>query len=238
MSRPALLVGVCGTATEVGKTHVGAELLRSLRADRPAEVDPRERNGLVVAARKPLQSFDPADDHPTDADVLAAATDEDPHRVCPPEGWLNVPMAPPMAADALGQACPSLAEVVAGISWAGGTDLGLVETVGGVRSPLAEDGDSRDLVRALDVDVVVLVADAGLGTIDAVRSAVDALAPLPVITILNRFDGSDDLHARNRAWLAERDGYEVVVSVDDLAARLRSWRATEPRPVQEGRGPT
>jgi dethiobiotin synthetase len=227
MSRPALLLGMCGTATEVGKTHVGAELLRALRTD-----------GLVVAARKPLQSFDPADDHPTDADVLSAATGEEPQQVCPPEGWLTVPMAPPMAADALGRACPSLAEVVAGIAWSDGSDVGLVETVGGVRSPLAVDGDSRDLVRALDIDAVVLVADAGLGTIDAVRGAVDALAPLPVVTILNRFDGDDDLHARNRAWLAERDGYDVVVTVDDLAARLLTRRATQTRPVQEGRGPT
>lgn len=227
MSRPALLVGVCGTATEVGKTHVGAELLRALRTV-----------GVVVAARKPLQSFDPADDHPTDADVLAAATGEDPHEVCPPDGWLTVPMAPPMAADVLGRACPSLAEVVAGIAWPDRVDVGVVETVGGVRSPLAEDGDSRDLVSALDVDVVVLVADAGLGTIDAVRSAVDGLAPLPVVTILNRFDESDDLHLRNRTWLVERDGSDVVVSVDDLAARLLALRATEARRDQEGRGPT
>lgn len=227
MSRPALLVGVCGTATEVGKTHVGAALLRALRT-----------GGLAVAARKPLQSFDPADDHPTDADVLGAATGEDPHQVCPPEGWLTVPMAPPMAAAALGRVCPSLAEVVDGIDWPDGTAVGLVETVGGVRSPFAEDGDSRDLVRALDVDVVVLVADAGLGTIDAVRGAVDALAPLPVITVLNRFDGSDDLHVRNRVWLTERDGHDVVVGVDELAARLRAWGATQARPDQEGRGPT
>jgi dethiobiotin synthetase len=220
MSRPALLVGVCGTATEVGKTHVGAALLRSLVADRPSTVDSRPGNGVVVAARKPLQSFDPADDHPTDADVLAGATGEDPHEVCPPAGWLTVPMAPPMAAAVLGQACPTLAEVVDSIVWPDGVDVGLVETVGGVRSPLAEDGDSRDLVRALEVDIVVLVADAGLGTIDAVRSAVDGLAPLPVVTILNRFDPEDDLHVRNRAWLVERDGYDVVVGAEELAARL------------------
>ena len=64
---------------------------------------------------------------------------------------------------------------MASIAWPeAAVDVGLVETVGGVRSPLAEDGDSRDLVRALAVDVVVLVADAGLGTIDAVRSGVDS----------------------------------------------------------------
>jgi len=210
MTRPQLLVGVCGTATEVGKTWAGAHLAHALVGD-----------GRTVAARKPLQSFDPDDAAPTDAEVLAAATGEAPHHVCPEAGWYPIPMAPPMAAAALGRGCPTLAEVVAGITWPDGpVDVGLVETVGGVRSPLAEDGDSRDLVRALDVDLVVLVADAGLGTIDAVRSGVDALAPLPVVVLLNRFDAGDDLHRRNRDWLAQRDGFDVVVDVASLAAGL------------------
>lgn len=210
MSRPGLLVGVCGTATEVGKTYVSARLAEALLA-----------SGRTVAARKPLQSFDPADQAPTDAEVLGAATGEDPHEVCPAAGWLPVPMAPPMAADALGRPCPTLAEVASGIRWPRESlEIGLVETVGGVRSPLAEDGDSRDLVRALGVDIVMLVADAGLGTIDAVRSAVGQLAPLPVITVLNRFDETSDLHGRNLRWLVERDGIEAVTAVADLVERL------------------
>ena len=207
MSRPRLLVGVCGTATEVGKTWASAELARTLRSD-----------GLAVAARKPLQSFDPDDGEATDAEVLAAATGEPIVEVCPEVGWYPVPMAPPMAAAALGRSCPSLAQVAASLAWPdSAVDVGLVETVGGVRSPLAEDGDSRDLVRALGVDVVVLVGDAGLGTIDAVRSGVDSLAPLPVVVLLNRFHPTDDLHGRNRDWLRDRDGIDVVTSVDDLA---------------------
>ena len=51
-----------------------------------------------------------------------------------------------------------------------------METAGGVRSPQADDGDAVDLVRLLAPDLVVLVADAGLGTINAVRLCVDALA--------------------------------------------------------------
>lgn len=211
MTRPELLVGVCGTATEVGKTWASGRLVEHLR-----------RTGASVAARKPLQSFDPDDDAPTDAEVLAAATGETPQDVCPEPGWYPVPMAPPMAAAALGRRCPTLAEVVGGITWpVDRVDVGLVETVGGVRSPLAEDGDSRDLVRALAVDLVVLVADAGLGTIDAVRSGVDALAPLPVVILLNRFDEGEDLHRRNRDWLVRRDGLDVVTGVEALAARLR-----------------
>lgn len=210
MTQPRLLVGVCGTATEVGKTWATAELAGILRAD-----------GRTVAARKPLQSFDPDDGAATDAEVLAAATGEDIREVSPEAGWYPVPMAPPMAAAALGRTCPALAEVVRSISWPDpAVDVGLVETVGGVRSPLAEDGDSRDLVRALDVDVVVLVADAGLGTIDAVRSGVDSLAAWPTLVLLNRFDHGDDLHRRNHVWLAERDGLDVFTGVGDLATQL------------------
>ena len=210
MSRPRLLIGVCGTATEVGKTYVSARLADALR-----------RGGRTVAARKPLQSFDPDDGAATDAEVLAAATGEAVHDVCPEVGWYPVPMAPPMAASALGRPCPSLLEVIEALAWPEEpADVGLVETVGGVRSPLADDGDSRDLVRALAVDLVVLVADAGLGTIDAVRSGVDALAPLPVVTVLNRSDEGSDLHRRNRDWLAGRDGFEVVASVEGLVRRL------------------
>ena len=90
-----------------------------------------------------------------------------------------------------------------------------------MRSPQADDGDAVDLVRLLAPDLVVLVADAGLGTINAVRLCVDALAdsglsPLPpappLAVVLNRFDPTDDLHRRNRAWLADRDGLPVVVT--------------------------
>ena len=53
--------------------------------------------------------------------------------------------------------------------------MGLVETAGGVRSPQADDGDVRRHGRAVVPDAVVLVADAGLGTVNAVRLSVAAL---------------------------------------------------------------
>jgi dethiobiotin synthetase len=73
------------------------------------------------------------------------------------------------------------------------------------------------LLAALDPDVVVLVADAGLGTINAVRLSMEALATAPLdgdpvrpVVVLDRYDGHHDIHRRNREWLAERDGYDVV----------------------------
>ena len=93
----------------------------------------------------------------------------------------------------------------------------MVETAGGVRSPQAEDGDSTDLVAALAPEVVVLVSDAGLGTINSVRLSMDALATVTgpmggvrTVVVLDRFDGRHDIHRRNREWLVARHGYEVI----------------------------
>ena len=70
----------------------------------------------------------------------------------------------------------------------------------------------------------MLVADAGLGTINLVRLCVDALAAhRGVVVYLNRFDAADDLHRRNRDWLATREGLEVVTDPEALAT-LRASR--------------
>lgn len=221
--RPLRLVVVAGTATEVGKTWVACALARELRG-----------RAVTVAARKPVQSFLPHDPT-TDADELAAATGEDPLVVCPPHRRYQVPMAPPMAAAALGRAPVRLAELVdeTRAGWpSGDTAVGLVELAGGVRSPLAEDGDGVDLTRALDPDAVLLVADAGLGTINAVRTTLDALGPLAPRTIvhLNRYDGDDDLHRLNRDWLVTRDGLTVTTDITDLTERLRGRVPGAPAP--------
>jgi dethiobiotin synthetase len=209
MPRPEIVV-VAGTATEVGKTFVAAALITVLR-----------EAGERVAARKPVQSFS-AGDVTTDAVVLAAATDDDPAVVCPPGRSYPVPMAPPMAAEVLDRPPFTIGDLVAELTWPDAVDLGVLEAAGGVRSPIAADGDSASLARALEPQVVVLVADAGLGTINAVRLSVAALAGLPVVVVLNRFDVTDDLHRRNREWLEVRDGYEVVTEMDELAVRIRS----------------
>jgi dethiobiotin synthetase len=194
---------------------VAARLLRDLR-----------RAGRRVAARKPAQSFEPSDDPALlDAAVLGAASGEPPDMVCPPHRWYEVAMAPPMAAEALGRPAFTTQELVHEVcgSWPAGCDVGLVETAGGVRSPLAADGDCVRLTRLLHPDVTVLVADAGLGTINAVRLGAGALgSSSPLVVVLNRFDPGQDLHLRNRAWLSERDGFDVAtLPADDALLRRR-----------------
>jgi dethiobiotin synthetase len=203
---------VVGTGTGIGKTWVSARLLTNLR-----------EAGVTVAARKPAQSFDAGEDAGgLDSAVLGAATGELSETVCPPHRWYPVAMAPPMAAEALGRDRITAADLTDELTWpASGVAVGLVETAGGVRSPQTHDGDAVALIAAWDPDVIVLVADAGLGTINAVRLCVDALtgrgtagtseAGGPrLIVVLNRFDGSDDLHRRNRNWLIGQDCMTVV----------------------------
>jgi len=206
------MVLVCGTGTDVGKTWVCSQLLRALRG-----------RGLSVSARKPVQSFAIDSDGErlggvTDADVLGAASDEDPGKVCHPFRSYHRAMAPPMAAEALGLPPFTVSELTAEMEWPPDrVQVGLVETAGGVRSPQAADGDTTDLVAALAPDVVMLVADAGLGTINVVRMSMDALATVTesmpgvrTLVVLDRFDGRHDVHRRNREWLEARDGYRVV----------------------------
>jgi dethiobiotin synthetase len=207
MTRPGMLVFVTGTGTDIGKTWWTAATARELR-----------NAGVTVAARKPVQSGAPGT--ATDADVLGAATGEDPATVCSPRRTYPLAWAPPMAARELGEPGFSTADLAGGIVWPDGTDVGLVEGVGGPRSPISDDGDNVDLVHLVAPDLVVLVADAGLGAINAVRLSLAALAGFPVVVALNRFTG-DDLHERNREYLTQVVGAEVVSEPRALAALLR-----------------
>jgi len=99
-ARPDRLLVVLGTATEVGKTWVGCRLLEARRAA-----------GDRVAARKPAQSWDPAERAAgarTDAELLAAATGEAPSAVCPADRDHGVAPAPPMAAARRGLLVPGI----------------------------------------------------------------------------------------------------------------------------------
>jgi dethiobiotin synthetase len=207
--RPARVAFVAGTGTEVGKTWVAAAVLRTLRD-----------TGAFVAARKPAQSFEPGAEL-TDADVLAAATGETPHDVCPPHRWYGRALAPPIAAEDLGAPPFAVADLVAELVWPDGIDVGLVEGAGGARSPLAADGDNVALARAIGADLVLLVADAELGTINAVRMSAEALAGFPVVVVLNRYDDGLSLHRANRDWLADRDHLDVVVEPAAVARRIK-----------------
>jgi dethiobiotin synthetase len=190
------LVAIAGTGTEVGKTWFAVRLIGAARA-----------KGLRVAARKPAQSYE-SGDCVTDADLLAGASSEDVHGVCPKHRWYPVPMAPPMAAEALGRSTIQLNDLIDELRCPSGTELAVVETAGGLCSPMAHDGDNLALIQRLQPASVILVADAGLGTLNAVRLCLNALGAMHTHVFLNRFDPDNDLHARNREWLS-REGVQA-----------------------------
>lgn len=207
-ARPEFVVLVAGTATEVGKTWVTARVAQQLR-----------HTGLMVAARKPAQSHEPGDAD-TDAAILATATGEAVRAVCREDRDYAVPMAPPMAASSLGLAPFTVADLVAELEWPRGCDVGLVESAGGIRSPIATDGDTLELIRQLNPDLVALVADADLGVINALRLCVAALDPVRPVVVLNRFDDGQELHRRNLTWLRDSDGLDLVTSPQAFTDRL------------------
>lgn len=208
VSRPALLIGVIGTNTEVGKTWVAAQLLAMLKL-----------RGARVAARKPVQSYAP-DDIDTDAARLAGASGEDVADICPAHRCYPLALAPPMAAHALGRGPLRMSEILGEIRWPANIDIGLVETVGGVRSPLACDGDSLELLRRLEVDRMLLVADAELGTLNSVRLTMAAVGRTPTVVYLNRFQPDKQLHELNRRWLIEHDQLTVITDLHSLAIAI------------------
>jgi dethiobiotin synthetase len=209
-----------GTATEVGKTWWARATLDLLRS-----------RGVAVAARKPAQSYDPGELGQTDAEILGRASGEPAEVVCPRHRWYPVPMAPPMAAAVLGLPAFTIGELVTEMApaAAGHAAVRFVEGAGGPRSPLAADGDTVSLGRALDADVVVLVAPAGLGAINAVRlSAAPFHTDHPdarVVVGLNHYDAEDELHRRNHGWLAD-EGFHLVTSPAELAEALTTGTAS------------
>ncbi|NLH65274.1 MAG: dethiobiotin synthase [Candidatus Microthrix parvicella] len=214
-ARPKLLVACVGTATEVGKTWVGARTIEALR-----------RRSIQVAARKPAESFAVDGHEPLDSEVLAHTSGEPAEQVTPPQRRYAVALAPPMAAQRLGLAPPLIAELLVELGWPSGCRVGWLETVGGVRSPVAADADSLGLCAAVDPDVVVLVGDASLGAIGAAVSAIDSItlgAPAladRTIVLMNRFDPDDDGHRENHRWLAEHLSQPVLTDIASLANRL------------------
>jgi dethiobiotin synthetase len=204
--RPERLIVVLGTTTGVGKTWVASQVLARLKI-----------GGTTVAARKPVQSYAPCD-RETDADLLGLATGEPTDVVCPPRRSYGIAMAPPIAAAFLGTAPPALEDLLGELEWPEPrVEVGVVETVGGPLSPIAEGADSAALAAALDPDLSVLVAHAGLGAINAVRLCAPTL-PAPFVVFLNHFH-NDDVADRNRRWL-QADGFEVIVDLAELSRRV------------------
>ena len=208
------VVFVAGTGTEVGKTWAAAGLAELL-----------QRSGRTVAACKPVQSYDPDEGEPTDAAVLAAATGQHPDAVCPPEHTYPVPLAPPMAAHKLERVCPNLDEMAANCRFVAPVDVGLVEGVGGLYSPMASDGHNLDLIKRIEPDLVIVVASAALGGIHDTMACTLPLSAYKRVVFCNRFDPQTEVHVLNVRWLRDA-GLEVATGLPELAGIVSSVTAS------------
>lgn len=214
------VVFVTGTGTEVGKTWAAAALARALR-----------RAGRPVRACKPVQSYDPADESPTDAEILAEATGQHPDEVCPRRRTYPVPLAPPMAAAKLGLICPTLDEIAEHCRSVGSERAGpatgaagcagvvIVEGAGGLFSPVAPDGHNLDLIERIDPRHVIVVASAVLGAIHDTLACHIPLAGRSPAVLLNRFDPQAEVQRLNLDWLRAQ-GLTVVTSPEAAAEAI------------------
>ena len=183
---------VAGTGTDVGKTFVTTGLLGFLRG-----------SGVLARALKPVSSgYDPQRPEDSDAGALLAAmnlpaTAADIADIAPFR--YAAPLAPDMAARKEGKRL-RLEEIVAccrGRIAASSTPL-LIEGVGGVMSPIAEDATGLDLMRALHCPAM-LVAGSYLGTLSHALTAVSAClnggVPLRLIVVNETPESSVELDA-------------------------------------------
>ncbi|HET9553903.1 MAG TPA: dethiobiotin synthase [Anaeromyxobacteraceae bacterium] len=185
---------VTATDTGVGKTEVACALVAAARED-----------GLDVGAMKPAQSgLEPG--VASDADRLRqAAGDADPMELVCPYAFAP-PLAPGVAARLAGVEI-SLGRIVeAARALAARHAALLVEGAGGLLVPLTPKESYADLAVALGLPVL-LVARAGLGTVNHVALTVEALRARRLQIaglVLNRTGPDDDPSVPHNALEIEK----------------------------------
>lgn len=195
---------VAGSHTDVGKTHVACALIRAARAA-----------GLTPEALKPIASgFDPDDWAASDPGRLLAALGEAPtpaalDRITP---WrFAAPLAPPSAAAREGRALPLqplvalCAERIAQTT----ADLLLLESAGGLMSPLADRATCLHLLETLRLPSL-LVGGSYLGAISHTLTAAEVLRarglPLAAIVVSQDADPAAPDFAETVALVAAHAG--------------------------------
>ena len=158
---------VTGTDTGIGKTLVSTALLHAWRA-----------RGLRAVGIKPVASgCEATQDGYRNADALALQAASDPR---PPYAQVNpyalpLPLAPELAAREAGIDIALETLRAAHARLQSGADIVVVEGVGGWAAPLSATLDQADLVRALDLPVL-LVVGMRLGCISHARLSAAAIA--------------------------------------------------------------
>jgi dethiobiotin synthetase len=184
---------VAGTDTGVGKTEAACALLEALRTHgRPWSF-------------KPYESGATSRGMPSDAARLwrAAGAWQDPRTVCVHS--FAAALAPAIAA-AQERRSPAWKKTLSAFRALGKGPL-VVEGAGGLLVPLDDRHDVIDLIAATRLPVV-LVARAGLGTLNHIALSLEALQrrrlKVAAVLLVKTGAGADESIATNPRWLAAR----------------------------------
>lgn len=206
LSQRPFQVFVTATDTGVGKTQTSVALLQLLR-----------ERGQAPQGFKPYESGCASLSRPLDALALreAAGSTLPLDAVCPHR--FRQPLAPGVAARRLGRA-PSWTRTLE--AWEPlSRGPAVVEGAGGLFVPLDPVHDVIDLVQALRLPVL-LVARAGLGTLNHVALSLEALTrrriPVRAVLLSRSSPTRDPSEKDNAQLLAERHGVTVLGPVPYL----------------------
>src|SRR5690606_37339864 len=181
------LIVLTGTGTDVGKTYVAATLLQLLTQRGIPSVGLKPVETGYVPDHSDAQTLASAANHPRIEPLFSAAQPVSPHRAARQANTIPSPQR--LHHWVLAQAAESHRSVT------------VVETAGGLFSPLSTRSSSLDLVAALEPCRFVLVAADRLGVLHDVVAAVHAARALhraPDAVILNQRDPTtSELENRN-----------------------------------------
>jgi dethiobiotin synthetase len=232
---------ITGTDTGVGKTVVTAAIVAALRAAH------RDAIGLKPVVTGTDEAADPP--WPADHELLAQVSGVAP-------GEVNVlaygpPVSPHLAADLANTPIDAAALRQAIARAAAGRALAIVEGVGGLLVPLSASYDVADLAADLKLRVIV-VARAGLGTINHTRLALEAARSRGLhlaAVVLNRWpERPGTIERSNQETIAALGAVEVAtfpeVTGPEPAGLARAgatlplerWLVSETKGDSEGSG--
>lgn len=186
---------IAGTDTGIGKTHAACALLHAFRA-----------RGLTAIGMKPVAAGVEADGENEDVRLLREASSVDVPKALVNPYCLAEPIAPHVAAADEGVTIAAPPIIAALDTLRQQADVVLVEGVGGLLVPLAEDFDAADLAVALGLPVI-LVVGMRLGCLNhalLTQEAIEARGLKLAGWIANRVDAQMRRFPENLATLESR----------------------------------
>ena len=194
---------ITGSDTDVGKTYIGCELIRQLRAQHQ-----------IIEVRKPAESGCTVNESghlvPDDASKLWAANNhqQDIDRIAPYR--FKAALAPHRAARLEGQKL-EIADLIDACSLDDKNHLLFVEGAGGFYSPLAEGALNADLASALQLPLIIVVNDR-IGSVNQALMTIQAIESRHLkvaAVIMNQVEADHEAHMDNAADLRQHCGYPV-----------------------------